>query len=354
MKDTKKRKTLSTQEPPSRAGSGYILGSSGAKGETALREEDALLALDKAQENYRNREPFSYDVAEDPFYQRYRDQYIRQGQLGMEDTVGKVTSLTGGYANSYAQTAGQQTYEAYLRQLDDVLPELYGDAYDRYMAEGEALYREVLMAQQDYENAADAAQREYDRNWQQQQWVEDMNQQSYQRRQETYDRLVTLIQSGYVPTDAELQDAGMTREQAQALAYQGGGGSGSGGSGGSGGGGGGSSTTQESSLTTEQIKQLQQAINDAMGTNLAVDGIWGNQSSKAAGGLSVQEAWEQFVMIPVQEAQPRNWAHVENDVKKMKEEGETLRNIHRFLGEELKNGTITVSQYNDLYLKYGI
>jgi hypothetical protein len=110
--------------------------------------------LDKAWLEYINRQPFSYDPAEDPAYHRYRDRYVTEGRLAMEDTVGKVTALTGGYGNSYAQTAGQQSYQQYLKRLGDVLPELYGNAYDRYQAEGEALYKEIRMRQEQLDRLA--------------------------------------------------------------------------------------------------------------------------------------------------------------------------------------------------------
>lgn len=110
--------------------------------------------LDKAWLEYLNRQPFSYDPEGDPAYQNYRDRYVTAGKLAMEDTVGKVTALTGGYGNSYAQTAGQQTYQQYLKQLGNVLPELYDNAHDRYQAEGEALYKEILLRQEQLDRLA--------------------------------------------------------------------------------------------------------------------------------------------------------------------------------------------------------
>lgn len=84
-----------------------------------------------------NREKFSYDVSADPVYQQYKDQYTRLGNMAMRDTVGNAAALTGGYGNSYATTAGSQAYQGYLSQLNNVVPELYSAAYDRYAAEGQ-------------------------------------------------------------------------------------------------------------------------------------------------------------------------------------------------------------------------
>ena len=101
-----------------------------------------------------NREKFSYDLNGDALYQQYKDQYTTQGKLAMMDTMGQAAVMTGGYGSSYAQTAGQQAYQSYLQQLNDVVPELYGMARDQYNQEGQALYDQAsLMASmedQDY------------------------------------------------------------------------------------------------------------------------------------------------------------------------------------------------------------
>lgn len=97
-----------------------------------------------------NRDKFSYDLNEDALYQQYADQYIQQGKMAMMDAMGQAQSMTGGYGNSYAQNAGQQAYQAYLQQLNDIVPELYGMARDQYNQEGQALYDQAaLMSQQE-------------------------------------------------------------------------------------------------------------------------------------------------------------------------------------------------------------
>ena len=89
-----------------------------------------------------NREKFSYDVNEDALYQQYAEQYQHLGKLAMQDTMGQAAAMTGGYGSSYASTAGNQAYQAYLSQLNDVIPELYGMALDRYNAEGQEMYNQ--------------------------------------------------------------------------------------------------------------------------------------------------------------------------------------------------------------------
>jgi len=86
-----------------------------------------------------NRPDFSYDMGADPIYRQYKSDYARQGRMAMKDTMGQASALTGGYASSYAQSVGQQQYDAYLRQLNEVVPELYGMAYKMYQDEGDQL-----------------------------------------------------------------------------------------------------------------------------------------------------------------------------------------------------------------------
>ena len=117
-----------------------------------------------------NRDKFSYDLNGDALYQQYKDQYVQQGKMAMMDTMGQAQAMTGGYGNSYAQSVGQQAYQGYLQQLNEVVPELYGMALDQYNQEGQDMYNQAaLMAQmedQDYGRYQDSmnawlAERDY-------------------------------------------------------------------------------------------------------------------------------------------------------------------------------------------------
>ena len=85
------------------------------------------------------RDPFTYDFNADALYQQAKDQYMQQGQMAMRDTMAQAAAMTGGYGNSYANTAGQQAYQGYLQQLSAIMPEYYDRAYQRYMQEGQNL-----------------------------------------------------------------------------------------------------------------------------------------------------------------------------------------------------------------------
>ena len=96
-------------------------------------------AVKEAYNAYNNREKFTYDLNGDALYQQYKDKYINQGRLAMADTIGQASAMTGGYGNSYATTAGSQAYQSQLQNLNDIVPQLYQMAYDRYNQEGEDL-----------------------------------------------------------------------------------------------------------------------------------------------------------------------------------------------------------------------
>ena len=78
---------------------------------------------------------FSYDPESDPVWQAYQKQYRREGQRAMQDTMAEAAMRTGGLANSYAVSAASQAGNYYAAQLSDRLPQLYNDAYQRYLAE---------------------------------------------------------------------------------------------------------------------------------------------------------------------------------------------------------------------------
>ena len=100
-----------------------------------------------------NRKPFSYDIGTDPVYQQYREQYQRQGRLAMQNTMGQAAALTGGYGSTYGEQVGQQAYNAYLQNLNDIVPDLYNAAYNRYRDEGTDLYNQYGLLS-DRENQA--------------------------------------------------------------------------------------------------------------------------------------------------------------------------------------------------------
>lgn len=182
------KKYYSTQAP---AATGTTMTQVTPYGAQAATQKPA--SLSDLYSQIMNRQKFSYDVGSDPLYQQYKDRYLQQGQTAMRDTMGQAAALTGGYGSSYAQGVGQQAYDRYVQGLTDKIPELYSAAYSRYQDEGNNLMQQYALAK-------------------------DKEDSEYSRAQNEYQRLYSLIGStGYQPTDAELQAAGMTREIANRL-----------------------------------------------------------------------------------------------------------------------------------------
>ena len=111
------------------------------KPEDYFFSDSALLG--QTQDEYFNYPDFSYDVNSDPLYKQYRYLYQTQGKKAMEDTIGIASELTGGYGNSYAQTAGIISYNEYMDRLNSVIPELYAAAYSRYEADYDRLENKI-------------------------------------------------------------------------------------------------------------------------------------------------------------------------------------------------------------------
>lgn len=144
--------------------------------------------LQEIYEQIMNPESFSYDLASDPLYQQYKDQYTHLGKLAMEDAMGQAAALTGGYGNSYAQTVGQQAYQGYMQQLNAMVPELYNAAYAKYQTDQQALLNRYSA-------------------------VRDMQSAQKENKDELTNMIVNL---GYEPTAEEMAAAGMTDREVQA------------------------------------------------------------------------------------------------------------------------------------------
>lgn len=112
-----------------------------------------------------NREKFSYNLNSDPLYQQYRELYSENGKKAMMDTVGQASALTGGYASSYATTAGSQVYHEYLDNLNGVALDLRDRAYEQYSDEGDKLLDDITLLRSldgdDYEKYLGTLERYY-------------------------------------------------------------------------------------------------------------------------------------------------------------------------------------------------
>lgn len=98
-----------------------------------------------------NQKDFSYDFNADPLYQQYKDNYTQLGKQAAMDTQANAATLTGGFGNSYAATAATQANQQYLTQLNNVIPQLYSLAMDKYKMDTDKLYNQynAVGAQED-------------------------------------------------------------------------------------------------------------------------------------------------------------------------------------------------------------
>ena len=329
-----------------------------------------------------NRDKFQYDINSDMLYQQYAEQYANRGKLAMKDTMGQAAALTGGYGNSYAQSVGQQQYDAYLQQLNDVVPELYGMAYDQYEAENEQLmnqyamlgdmrddeygrYQDALNAYWQNVNyltdrANDAYNQGYESWYNSYQMGLDADKLAYDRQNDAYDRLVSLITTtGYMPTAEELAAAGMP--QGQADAYKGyytknntPVSSGGGYSGGSGYGNSSSNDNKKdtvtedvtdddnTSLSSSQITELQKAL-WSQGHNIEVNGVLDSRTKSALQGLSADEAYNKYVK---KAANPS--ANIMEDIESIIANGHDRDTVLSVIQTAYDEGNITESDKNML------
>ena len=174
-----------------------------------------------------NREDFSYDYTTDPLYEQYRDQYTREGNLAMRDTMGSAAALTGGYGNTYGTTAGSQAYQAYLGRLNEVVPQLQQLAYQQYLGEQTDLYNQ-LSALQALDNAEYGRYRDEVSDYYQdyanayQQYTDSLSQQNYENEfayQKQQDAIANAQWQASFDRDTWAQDLA-AEQAARELAYK--------------------------------------------------------------------------------------------------------------------------------------
>lgn len=340
--------------------------------------------LNDIMDKIMNREKFSYDLNGDALYQQYKDKFVQQGKLAMGDAIGQASAMTGGYGNSYAQSVGQQAYQAQLNNLNDIVPELYQMAYDKYNQEGQDLLNQYAMvgdredrdygryrdsvadwtSERDYlanrfdserdfdyskyNNERDFAYNKYsdDKSYAYQDYrdkIEDAQwQANFDEAVRQFDESMALKTGSYDTTGnntTEVANKGTTP---------------------------GGNSYDNGSLDAEKIKALQKAL------GVTADGKYGPKSQKAAGGLSAEEAYKKFVLgsggnEPAKgyfdfnneeynnKSKQNGGSHysaVLSDLKAMKANGKSSKEAQAYLEEMVGNSYITQSDYMSLYNKY--
>lgn len=90
-------------------------------------------AVKAAEDKLNNQSAFSYDLNGDALYQQYREQAMKAARKNSENAMQQAAAMNGGYGSSYASAMAGQAYSEAMGNIDNILPELYGQAYNRYL-----------------------------------------------------------------------------------------------------------------------------------------------------------------------------------------------------------------------------
>lgn len=82
-----------------------------------------------------NRPDFSWSKEDDPQWSSYKKSYLREGDRATANALGQAAAASGGRPSTAALTAATQAGDYYATQLNDIIPTLYQQAYDRYLNE---------------------------------------------------------------------------------------------------------------------------------------------------------------------------------------------------------------------------
>lgn len=149
-------------------GGGYSGGADGSKFvPTGTQQHDSAWedTVNATVRNLQNRK-FEWSPETDPMVKYYEDAYRREGERAMKDTLGAVAATTGGIPSSYATAAAAQQRNYYAQQMADKYPDLYQQAFDRFMQEYDREYQmlDAYMRLDDTDYNRWSDQQERDRN----------------------------------------------------------------------------------------------------------------------------------------------------------------------------------------------
>lgn len=127
-----------------------------------------------------NREDFSWSKETDPQWSSYKKSYLREGDRATANALAQASAASGGRASTAAVTAASQAGDYYAAQLNDIIPTLYQQAYDRYLNEYSMMLQDLgavnTQEQLDYQKYLDnLAQYNTDRNFNYEKYLNDFN-----------------------------------------------------------------------------------------------------------------------------------------------------------------------------------
>lgn len=164
-------------------------------------------------------------------YAALRDQYTANGEMGMADLLGQVSSRTGGLASSYAASVANQEYNDWMSKLEQAAREMYqqdrsdklnslgvlSDAYDREYGEyGDKLNQWNADRDFAYQQTQDALANQ----WKQKEWDYNMSQDEWNKAAQQADMMASYGDfSGYKAlgyTDSQIESMRQAYQIAQA------------------------------------------------------------------------------------------------------------------------------------------
>lgn len=151
-----------------------------------------------------NREKFQYDVSTDTMFQQALSSAMNSGRTAMQDTIGQASALTGGYGSTYATSAGNQAYNAYIQDAYNNLPEYYQMAMEAYQMEGQEMYNQLAML-------SDADASEYQRMYDS--WNANFSSTQQMYAQE-YGAWQDSVNNAYNSANLQMQEHGQMYDQA--------------------------------------------------------------------------------------------------------------------------------------------
>lgn len=164
-------------------------------------------------------------------YAALKDQYAANGEMGMNDLLGQVSSRTGGLASSYAASVANQEYNDWMSKLEQAAREMYqqdrsdklnnlgvlNDAYSREYGEyGDKLNQWNTDRNFAYQQAQDALADQ----WKQKEWDYNMSQDEWNRAAQQAEMMASYGDfSGYKAlgyTDSQINQMRQAYQIAQA------------------------------------------------------------------------------------------------------------------------------------------
>ncbi len=129
-----------------------------------------------------NREDFSWSKDQDPLWPVYKKEYLREGERATADALGQASAASGGRPSTAAVTAATQAGDYYATKLNDIIPTLYQQAYDKYLNDYQMKLSDLgavnSQEQMDYQKYLDQlGQYNTDRGFSYQKYLDDFSRQ---------------------------------------------------------------------------------------------------------------------------------------------------------------------------------